>query len=161
MCRRADPAKCWAISKRRTFLQTGKEDAGAGGADAGILPAISPCLFSRLVEQCDFQLLLGGFGVEECFGCTHALVHKGDTWPEKRHMPRLFSPGSQLRYSCWAERYTAVTVVQPGTQSPSYNLSCAGGKWWGPAGQLGLSGFACGACVQVVPPDYVRSAQGQ
>ncbi|CAE7037210.1 unnamed protein product [Symbiodinium sp. CCMP2592] len=156
VCRRADPAKCWAISKRRTFLQTGKEDAGAGGADAGILPAISPCLFSRLVEQCDFQLLLGGFGVEECFGCTHALVHEGDTWPEKRRMPRLFSPGSQLRYSCWAERYTAVTVVQPGTQSPSYNLSCAGGKWWGPAGQLGLSGFACGACVQVVPPDYVR-----
>ncbi|CAE7448468.1 unnamed protein product, partial [Symbiodinium sp. KB8] len=156
VCRRADPAKCWAISKRRAFLQTGKEDASDASAGAGLLPAFSPCLFSRLVEQCDFQLLLGGFGVEECFGCTHALVHEGDTWPEKRRIPDLFSPGSQLRYSCWGERYAAVTAFQPGTQSPSYNLSCAGGKWWGPAGQLGLSGFACGACVQVVPPDYVR-----
>ncbi|CAE7497806.1 unnamed protein product [Symbiodinium sp. CCMP2592] len=146
VCRRADPKKCWSVSKRRAFLQTGREDSEK---------AQSPCIYSRLVEQCDLQLLLGGMGVEECFGCTHAFVNEGDVWPEKRRMPALLLPGSQLRYSCWAERYQAVTPRSPGTSGSNYTISCVGGSWWGDDGEPGLSGFACGSCVQVVPPGYV------
>ncbi|CAE7827374.1 unnamed protein product, partial [Symbiodinium sp. CCMP2456] len=69
-------------------------------------------------------------------------------WQQKLQLSSNFAPGSQLEISCWSGRDAAVTPWKAGTQSKSYPLSCSAGKWWGPHGEPGFSGFACGPCVQ-------------
>jgi len=145
VCRRADPEKCWA-SFRRAFLFAGTSKSGP-----------SDCAHQALLEQCDVNLMMGGEGVEDCSRCVYASLGSGRRrrWQQKRQLSGNFASGSQLEISCWSERYAAVTPWKAGTQSKSYRLSCSGGKWWGPHGEPGFSGFACAPCVQVVQPDYV------
>jgi len=150
-CHRADPEKCWAYSKRRTFLgaDTGAKIDRATGGD---------CVHQQFIEQCDLMLLLGGAGVEQCFGCKYANLHLfGDSWKRKRRLPSTFRTGTRLTFSCWIERYAAVTPTDViGEVGDSHTVTCTGKHWHGPDGREGIGGFACGACVEIMAPDFAN-----
>ncbi|CAK9059678.1 Uncharacterized protein SCF082_LOCUS31576 [Durusdinium trenchii] len=152
VCRIADGAKCWAVSKRRAFLN----------ASTGAYGASKPCRHQSLVEQCDSKLLLGGLGIERCFGCVYSLVEKEEAWQQKRRLPQEFRTGTRLTFSCWEERYAAVTPEGVlGARNATYTISCTGGQWWGPDMEFGLSGFACGQCAQIIHPNYAAYQEQQ
>ena len=60
-CKIADPARCWRVTKRRSFL-----GANLDGGDS------YDCLYQDLLEQCDQKLTLGGRGVTSCGLCEYA-----------------------------------------------------------------------------------------
>ena len=51
-------------------------------------------------------------------------------------------------------------VVFP-SQEEEYTITCSGGSWWGPSKEPGLSGLACGYCVQAqgCKADHVRAVR--
>ena len=65
VCRIADAAQCWHVTKRRQFLKASKES---------IVRPLPPCLHQSLFEQCDQKLMLGGTSVDTCGQCKFAAL---------------------------------------------------------------------------------------
>eukprot|EP00928_Gymnodinium_smaydae_P001412 TRINITY_DN10523_c1_g1_i4.p1 TRINITY_DN10523_c1_g1~~TRINITY_DN10523_c1_g1_i4.p1 ORF type:complete len:1895 (+),score=391.40 TRINITY_DN10523_c1_g1_i4:76-5760(+) len=140
-CRVADPDRCWKTTKRREHL----------GASVGAKTNVPKCAYEHLVMQCDQKLLLGGVGIEMCSRCTYASVNS-HKWSHKHTLPTHFQHGQTLVANCWDERFAS---VPSGTGKLSKEkLKCVSGQWLGSSGAPGLAGFACGACVQLVPSPY-------
>ncbi|CAJ1365959.1 unnamed protein product [Effrenium voratum] len=70
---------------------------------------------------------------------------EGGAMLKKSPIPTSFSHGQTLEVSCWSERFSS---------TGSDKLSCVAGSWVNSRGSLGLEGFSCKACVQVVSPKY-------
>eukprot|EP00928_Gymnodinium_smaydae_P037786 TRINITY_DN26188_c0_g6_i1.p1 TRINITY_DN26188_c0_g6~~TRINITY_DN26188_c0_g6_i1.p1 ORF type:complete len:2649 (+),score=321.37 TRINITY_DN26188_c0_g6_i1:44-7948(+) len=140
-CRIANPDMCWKATKRRNLLQ----------ADSGAAQGKFMCSWEPLALQCDHKLLLGGLGVEKCGRCLYADV-QSHTWKQKEPVPKHFEHGRSLIATCWSERFTPVPV--DAGHMHDEDLKCVSGKWIGRQGHLGLSGFACGACIQLVRKSY-------
>jgi len=69
-------------------------------------------------------------------------------------VPAVFEHGRRLGVSCWHERFRAVPLNNGAKASDI--LTCVSGKWLDSDGKLGLTNFACAACVQVVRPSHDR-----
>eukprot|EP00435_Cladocopium_sp_Y103_P040098 s2510_g10.t2 len=156
LCHRADPTKCWAMTNRRNYL-------GAGTGADKVLATSGACPHEQFHQQCDAMQLLGGLGVEKCSSCKYAFYgFFFDKWEQKRRLPTTFRAGARLTFSCWSERYTSVTPPDiTGKQFDSYTVACTGKDWYNPKGLEGLRGFACGACVQIMAPDYAAYQEQQ
>lgn len=139
LCRVADPEKCWAVSGRRGLL---KANAPEDRVD---------CEWRDLIEQCDHKLLLGGYGVEKCARCTYRDPNKMK-YAHKKPVPENFQHGAKVSVSCWEERFRSTLLSGGATGGES--LTCVSGKWYASDGSLGLSNFACGACLQIASPPY-------
>ena len=140
-CHTADPEACWAVTGRRNFL------AAAGAASSKFVA----CAWLKLIQQCDHKILVGGAGVQVCGKCTHREL-RFVQMPTKSPLPATFKHGQAISLSCWQERFAAVSKNgAAGDQS----LVCVAGKWYNSLGTLGLSDFACGACIQVANSSYL------
>jgi len=139
-CRIANPETCWAVSKRREFLQ-------AKVTDRVPYPV---CQYEGLLQQCDHKLMMGGVGIESCSRCTYnkAGLDVEKEWAHKRPLGSFFQHGEQVQASCWTERFAPFPSLEAGL------LTCVSGKWLDPSGAEGWRSFSCEACIQVVEPRY-------
>ena len=129
-CQVADPEACWATSLRRASLASA---------------AMQPFWWYNLHQQCDEALLLGGAGVETCARPTYRDIHSHQ-WQHKKHLPDSFDHGTELKVSCWEERYGGVQ----GTGSASHvSIYCVNGEWYNRQNEKELGSFSCEACLQV------------
>jgi hypothetical protein len=138
-CRIADPEKCWAVSGRRNFLS------------AGVQTLQSDCVHRHLIEQCDHKLLVGGTGVEHCSRCMYMKAVE-QNFETKIQLPQTFEHGQKIGASCWQERFRPVPAGAGATGTET--LTCVSGRWLDTGGALGLTNFACGACLQIASPPY-------
>eukprot|EP00928_Gymnodinium_smaydae_P042994 TRINITY_DN288_c1_g1_i4.p1 TRINITY_DN288_c1_g1~~TRINITY_DN288_c1_g1_i4.p1 ORF type:complete len:2624 (-),score=354.57 TRINITY_DN288_c1_g1_i4:129-7931(-) len=137
-CHIADPDRCWSVTGRRNLLY------------ANLPSEDVTCSWAHLLSQCDLQLILGGYGVQECGRCSYQEVG-GKAFNHKSKLPSEFFHGQKLRKSCWQGRFREVSV-NGGDVSKA--LTCMSGTWIDEDGHAGLSNFACAACVQVVSAPY-------
>ena len=73
-------------------------------------------------------------------------------------MSQEYLHGQTLDISCWSERYSSPSTESLSPLGPSGAVTlpprCLAGTWLNSRGSLGLNGFSCAACVQVVTPRY-------
>ncbi|CAJ1356277.1 unnamed protein product, partial [Effrenium voratum] len=134
-CQVADPELCWATSLRRASLTAGRAQ---------------PFWYWELHQQCDEQLLLGGGGVDACARPTYRDI-TSHAWEHKMQLPDSFLHGTQLKVSCWTERYSG--LMGSGAASEA-TLFCVNGRWFNGQNQPELGSFSCEACVQVGGSGY-------
>ena len=141
MCRKSDPEACWSTTVRRRML---------GASVSSILQPGGRCVFQEQLEHCDWQLLIGGTGIQECGKCDYAFADS-HSWRHKKPLQGPFRPGTTLELSCWHEYYSAVPGdnEEGALQRAQNQLTCLGGEWIAET-----SSFACAACVQLVRAPY-------
>ena len=106
-----------------------------------------------LLEQCDHKLMLGGLGVTACGMCEY-LPHT--MLSDKIPLPKHFLHGQSLQARCWSERYHAIASWNEPRSGIAETMTCVAGHWVNSRNRPVLDGFACGACVQVVRPQYAE-----
>ena len=129
LCHLANPEMCNAITRRRARLT---------GMDHGF----GECVHQKLVDQCEYNLLMGDKDIEKCFPCTYMVA---SSQPQKVAMPKELPHGARLTVSCLKGPYKAVNA-----RGADGSLTCVDGEWRDNTGSLGLSNIQCAGCVQVL-----------
>jgi len=104
----------------------------------------------NLHVQCDFALLLGGYGVVACKRPTYREVGSHE-WEHKRPLPAEFDHGVAVKVSCWSERYVGFSQSR---RIDFETLTCVNGQWFNSRDAEGLGDFQCHSCVQVALTGY-------
>ncbi|CAE7525385.1 unnamed protein product [Symbiodinium natans] len=129
VCLVSNPEMCWTKSLRRYALTT-------------VVP--QNYLYWDLHAQCDYMLLLGGWGVSGCTRPSHRTLHS-HRWKHKRLLPEEFAHGRKLKATCWQERYKSIRLGVRGDEV----ATCVSGTWISSSNLPGFGDFFCAACVQV------------
>ncbi|CAE7465007.1 Rs1 [Symbiodinium sp. CCMP2456] len=143
-CLVSNPEECWTKTLRRKALTTAdqQEPKLSEKDDAG---ETWHFWYWNLHIQCDYMLLLGGVGVSHCARPTLREIgsHK---WKHKRPLPETFAHGSQLKASCWSERYRGITAM---SDAALETVTCVNGNWFNSHNLPDWGDFKCHSCVQV------------
>jgi len=136
LCLVANPEQCWTSSMRKHALIYDNVPAGF--------------TYWNLHAQCDFALLLGGYGVIACKRPSYRTA-TSHAWAHKRPLPAEFDHGVAVVVSCWMERYVGLSQSQ---RSDLETLTCVNGQWFNSRDAEGLGDFRCHSCVQVAQTGY-------
>jgi len=129
-CLVSSPEECWTKTLRRKALTTAGQQQ---------------FLYWNLHVQCDYMLLLGGVGVSHCARPTLREIGS-HPWKHKRPLPETFAHGSQLKASCWSERYRGITAA---SDAALETVTCVNGNWFNSQNFPDWGDFKCHSCVQV------------
>ncbi|CAE7217216.1 ACBP2 [Symbiodinium sp. CCMP2592] len=123
------PEDCWSKTLRRVALTS---------------DTVPSFWYWTLYAECDYMLLLGGWGVN---GCSRPSVRDMNShpWKHKRHLPATFKHGEMIQASCWSDRYEAINLGVKKLEA----ITCVNGEWFASNGLNGFEGFACLPCMQV------------
>ena len=132
VCLVNNPEMCWTKSMRRYALTSQQP------------PSEFQFLYWNLHAQCDYMLLLGGWGVSACTRPSHRTL-KSHRWKHKRLLPEEFAHGTRLKATCWNERYKGIRLGIRGDEV----ATCVSGSWFSSSNLPGFGDFSCVGCVQV------------
>ena len=108
--------------------------------------------YMHLHQQCDSLLLMGGVGVEHCARPSYRNPNY-HPWDKKKVLPVSFVHGSQLKASCWKERFESFRST---VKVPSETLQCVNGDWFNSVQAPELGKFTCEPCVHVAGSGYSK-----
>ena len=111
--------------------------------------------YMHLHQQCDSLLLMGGIGVEHCARPSYRNPNY-HPWEKKKLLPSSFVHGTQLKVSCWKERFAS---FRSSVNVPSETLHCVNGDWYNSMNTPELGKFTCEPCVMVGGGGYSKYAK--